>query len=83
MITNILYVLKNLKDYKYKTYIYNQFIKLFLNVITIICIILFLSMAYFKLKYPFWSRQPVFHYHKLNYWIFPPGIIQEELTRKK
>ena len=54
----------------------------FLNIITIICIILFLCMAYFKLKYPFWSRQPVFHYHKLNYWIFPPGIIQEKLPEK-
>ena len=30
----------------------------------------------YKLKYPFWSRQPVFHYHNLKYWLFPPGIIQ-------
>ena len=54
----------------------------FLNIIIIICIILFLSMAFFKLKYPFWSRQPVFHYHKLNYWLFPPGIIQDTLPEK-
>lgn len=31
---------------------------------------------YYKAKYQFWSRQPVFHYHNLWYWIFPPGIIQ-------
>ena len=53
-----------------------------LNTIFIIVIICFLTMGYFKLKYPFWSRQPVFHYHKLNYWIFPPGIIEEKLPIK-
>ncbi len=53
-----------------------------LNTLVIISIILFLSMAFFKLKYPFWSRQPVFHYHKLHYWMFPPGIIQETLPEK-
>ena len=54
----------------------------FLNIIVIVCIILFLCMGFFKLKYPFWSRQPVFHYHKLHYWMFPPGIIQENLPEK-
>jgi len=53
-----------------------------LNIIMIIAIILFLCMGYFKLKYPFWSRQPVFHFYLLNYWIFPPGIIQESLPKK-
>ena len=54
----------------------------FLNIIVIISIIIFLCIRFFKLKYPFWSRQPVFHYHKLNYWLFPPGIIQESLPEK-
>ena len=36
-------------------------------------------MMYFKLKYQFWSRQPVFHFHNVLYWIFPPGIIQHSL----
>jgi len=54
----------------------------FLNIIVIVSIIICLCIAYFKLKYPFWSRQPVFHYHKLNYWMFPPGIIQDKLPIK-
>lgn len=33
---------------------------------------------YYKLKYPFWSVQPVFHFHNIRYWMFPPGIIQHE-----
>lgn len=53
-----------------------------LNILVILGIIIFLCIGYFKLKYPFWSRQPVFHYHKLNYWLFPPGIIQEALPEK-
>ena len=28
------------------------------------------------MKSPFWSRQPVFHYHYFHYWLFPPGILQ-------
>ena len=34
---------------------------------------------FFKLKDPFWARQPVFHFHNLWYWLFPPGIIQHSL----
>ena len=30
-----------------------------------------------KLYFQFWSRQPVFHYHNLWHWLFPPGIIQQ------
>jgi hypothetical protein len=53
-----------------------------LNILVILGIIIFLCIGYFKLKYPFWSKQPVFHYYKLNYWLFPPGIIQEALPEK-
>ena len=56
-------------------------IKIMHTIITII-IIYFLITGYFKLKYPFWSRQPVFHYHNLYYWIKPPGIINEDLPEK-
>ena len=45
---------------------------LLLYYVIILIVILTILVAYFKLKYPFWSRQPVFHYHKLNYWMFPP-----------
>ena len=37
-----------------------------LNIIVIIGIIIFLSIGFFKLKYPFWSRQPVFHFHLIH-----------------
>ena len=38
--------------------------------------IILLLIGIYKIKYPFWSRQPVFHYHNLWYWLFPPGIIE-------
>ena len=41
--------------------------------------ILIIFRLWFRLKYPFWSIQPVFHYHMLHYWIFPPGIIDSSI----
>jgi len=32
-----------------------------------------------RIKYKFWAIQPVFHYYNLLYWIYPKGIIREEL----
>ena len=49
-----------------------------LAVIIIICLLI----AVYKLKFPFWSRQPVFHFHNLKYWIIPPGIIQHGKPEK-
>ena len=49
--------------------------------LAIISIILLL-VAIYKLKFPFWSRQPVFHFHNLKYWIIPPGIIQHGKPEK-
>ncbi len=53
-----------------------------IQTIIIIIIIIFLLIGYFKLKYPFWSRQPVFHLHNLMYWVNPPGIINDSLPEK-
>ena len=53
-----------------------------MHTIVIIVIIYFLIIGFFKLKYPFWSRQPVFHLHNLYYWLKPPGIINEDLPEK-
>tara|TARA_Y100000758_G_C16060962_1_gene424597 strand:- start:1044 stop:2135 length:1092 start_codon:yes stop_codon:yes gene_type:complete len=36
----------------------------------------------YKIKYKFWSRQPVFHLHNLWYWLFPPGIIEHGRPKK-
>jgi len=50
-------------------------------ILAIICIIVLL-IAFFKLKYPFWSKQPVFHFHNIGYWLMPPGIIQHGMPEK-
>ena len=50
-------------------------------IIGIIVIIIVIILGY-RLKYQFWSRQPVFHYHNLKYWLFPPGIIQHKRPEK-
>ena len=48
-------------------------------------IILLLTLTYvifyifFRVSIPFWSRQPVFHLHNLFYWIYPPGVIEQEV----
>ena len=44
--------------------------------------ILLLIIAIYKLKYQFWSKQPVFHIHNIKYWLFPVGIIQHNKPEK-
>jgi len=31
----------------------------------------------YKVKYGYWSKQPVFHYHNIFYWYNPPGVIEK------
>ena len=50
-------------------------------ILFVITAIVLLIMVY-KIKYQFWSRQPVFHYHNLIYWIVPPGIIDHEKPKR-
>ena len=35
--------------------------------------------AFIRLKFRFWSMQPVFHIYDILYWLRPPGIIMDEL----
>ena len=51
---------------------------LWLYIILFIITILILLMGYIKLRYRFWSKQPVFHYYNIWYWMRPPGIIQRD-----
>ena len=37
---------------------------------------------YIRLKYKFWSIQPVFHFYDFHYWIRNVGIISAELPKK-
>tara|TARA_Y100000389_G_scaffold204935_1_gene260990 strand:- start:8511 stop:9662 length:1152 start_codon:yes stop_codon:yes gene_type:complete len=55
---------------------------LFITKIIILIIIYLLFSGYFRIKYPFWSIQPVFHFHNLFYWIYPRGIINHNLPKE-
>ena len=48
----------------------------------IVFVLYLLLKAIFRIKYPFWSIQPVFHYHNLYYWLAPPGIISSKMPKK-
>jgi len=45
----------------------------------ILSIILLIIIAYisYKVKYGYWTKQPVFHYHNIFYWYNPPGVIDK------
>ena len=49
-----------------------------------ICLVIvyLLVRAYIKVKYPFWSIQPVMHVYDVYSWIFKRGIIRPELPAK-
>jgi GNAT superfamily N-acetyltransferase len=38
-----------------------------------------LFIIYFKLSYPFWSKQPIFYYHDVRNLLYPKGIIETSL----
>lgn len=52
--------------------------KPFVYLISFLLLIYTIYIIYFKLKYKFWSKQPVFHFHNLLYWINPPGLITDK-----
>ena len=54
---------------------------MFLYGITLFILLYVLGTIYFKVKYPFWSNQPVFHFHNIRYWFNPPGIIEHKLPK--
>lgn len=41
--------------------------------------IIIIFRFYVKLKYKFWAYQPVFHYYNILYWLYPVGIIDNNL----
>ena len=51
-------------------------------ILYIICFLILIILSFFifiKIKYKFWSIQPVFHYYDLHYWLRPCGIINYDL----
>jgi len=65
-------------------YIHGPFIDLnvYSFLVFLIIILIILSYAYIKIKYRFWSIQPVFHIYNIYYWVFPPGLIDHKLPEK-
>ena len=49
----------------------------------ILLLILIIIRFYIKIKWQFWSIQPVFHIYNIFYWFFPPGIINENFPKTK
>lgn len=56
-----------------------------INIYQIIIISIVAAIIIFKIivriKYGFWSIQPVFHFYNLFYWIYPIGIINKQLPK--
>ena len=48
-------------------------------IILVIFVILIIFKLYKKIRYKFWTNQPVFHEHNLYYWSYKRGIINNEL----
>jgi len=53
-----------------------------LYILLAIVIIILCFAAYVKMKFRFWTLQPVFHFYDFRYYMFPPGIIDHELPEK-
>ena len=54
-------------------------IKYILYSISLIFICLF---VFIKIKFRFWSSQPVFHLYNLYYWINPVGLLERKIPKK-
>lgn len=51
-------------------------------ILSTVIIVTIVFMIFIKVKYPFWSSQPVFHVYDLSYYIRPVGIIQSGLPEQ-
>ena len=48
----------------------------------VVVVLYLVFLVVFKIKYPFWAKQPVFHFHNIYYWIRPPGIIDHSPPKR-
>ena len=60
----------------------NHVAKSTLILLVSIIFLMIIFMIYIKIKYRFWSIQPVFHFYDIYYWFFSVGIIRHELPEK-
>jgi hypothetical protein len=49
----------------------------------IIIVITIIILLYFRVKFRFWAKQPVFHIYDVWYYFFPCGIIQLDLPSRE
>ena len=50
---------------------------IFYYILALVIILYLLFKLYIKIRYPFWSSQPVFHNYNLINWISPSGIVND------
>jgi hypothetical protein len=60
----------------------NDLRSIIIYVFLAIIIILIIVTCYIKIKFRFWSIQPVFHIYDFYWYIFPCGIIRHELPER-
>ena len=53
-----------------------------LYLVLFIFLLVIIFFLYIRLKYKFWSIQPVFHFYDFHYWFRNVGIIRHELPEK-
>ena len=83
LLTNILYIRNKYIKQLFTTTPNIDYIRLIIRYIFYILIsIIIILYIWIKLRFQFWSRQPVFHIYNIYYWLFYQGIIQKELPEK-
>lgn len=63
-------------------YYFNNHIHYIAYTLLILILIILLIAAYIKMKFRFWTLQPVFHIYDFHYYFCSPGIINPELPEK-
>lgn len=66
----------------YKQVFTNSFYHYILYLFALFIVFYLLTRAYIKIKYPFWSLQPVMHVYDIYSWFFKRGIIRPDLPEQ-
>jgi len=59
-----------------------MFTFVFPYILLVLFLVILIIAAYIKIKYRFWSLQPVYHVYDFHYFFYPYGIIMRELPEK-
>ena len=58
----------------------NSIIKYSFYILLCILMLCIIFISYIRLKHKFWSRQPVFHFYDIHYWLFPQDVILNKIV---